>query len=81
MRSLKLKQDFVEPPTDDKVSRRPQRAETGRSAWAAVGQERKGGKISTPSRARDKAGETLECNTAWETDARNGKTHTGGKTQ
>jgi hypothetical protein len=31
-------QDFVEAPTDDKIARRPQRAETGRKAWAAVGQ-------------------------------------------
>jgi hypothetical protein len=30
-------QDFVEARTDDKVTRRPQRAETGRNAWAAVG--------------------------------------------
>jgi hypothetical protein len=33
------KQDFVEAPTDDRVTRRPQRAETGRKAWAAVGQQ------------------------------------------
>jgi hypothetical protein len=31
------KQDFVEAPTDDKVTRRPQRAETGRKVGAAMG--------------------------------------------
>ena len=30
----------MEAPTDDKVSRRPQRAGTGRKAWAAVGRKR-----------------------------------------
>jgi len=38
--NVKPKHDFVEAPTDDKVTRRPQRAETGRRAWAAVGQQR-----------------------------------------
>ena len=46
----------IEAPTDDKVARRPQCAETGRKAWAAVGQERSSrGPLGLRQRPRDGA--------------------------